>query len=74
MRDLRKYSQQTNRRLILGGILLLFIVGDGLIFIFYGREAALTGLTCLLFGVAPLLLIWISLEVIAWVARKADGE
>ncbi len=74
MRDLRKYSQQTNRRLILGGILLLFVVGDGLILLVYGKEAAITGLTCMLFGLAPLALIWISLELIAYLARKADGE
>ena len=74
MRDLRKYSQQTNRRLILGGILLLFVVGDGLILLIYGKEAAITGLTCMLFGLAPLALIWISLELIAYLARKADGE
>jgi len=74
MRDLRKYSQQTDRRLILGGILLLFVVGDGLILLVYGKEAAITGLTCMLFGLAPLALIWISLELIAYLARKADGE
>ena len=74
MRDLRRYATQTNRRLILGGILLLFVVGDGLIFLIYGRDAALTGLTCLLFGLAPLVLIWLSLEVISWLVRKADGE
>ncbi len=74
MRDLRKYSQQTNRRLILGGILLLFVVGDGLILLVYGKEAAITGLICMLFGLAPLALIWISLELIAYLARKADGE
>ena len=74
MRDLRKYAQQTNRRLILGGILLLFVVGDGLIFLIYGKEAALMGLTCLLFGLAPLVLIWLSLELISYLARKADGE
>jgi hypothetical protein len=74
MRDLRRYAQQTNRRLIFGGIVLLFVVGDGLIFLIYGREAAALGLTCLLFGLAPLVLIWIILELISWLVRKADGE
>jgi TM2 domain-containing membrane protein YozV len=73
MRDLRRFAEQTNRRLILGGIALLFIVGDGLVYIFYGKEAALTGLVCLIFGLSPLLLIWLSLAVITWIVRRADG-
>ena len=74
MRDLRQFAQQTNRRLILGGILLLFVVGDGLIYLIYGKQAALTGLICLLFGLFPLVLFWISLEVISWLVRRAEGE
>ena len=44
MRDLRRYANQTNFRLIVGGLLLLFIVGDGLIYIIYGSAAAISGL------------------------------
>ena len=51
-RDLRQYARQTNFRLIVGFILLLFIVGDGLIYLFYGQGAALMGLICLLGGFA----------------------
>ena len=56
MRDLRKYARQTNGRLVLGGLLLVFIVGLGLIDLIYGRAAALAGLACLLafLGVAGL--------------------
>jgi branched-chain amino acid transport system ATP-binding protein len=54
-RDLRRYASQTNFRLGVGGILLLFVVGDGLIYLIYGRGAALMGLLCLLLGLAPLL-------------------
>ncbi len=39
-RDLRKYASQTNFRLVVGGLLLLFIIGDGLIYYFYGKGAA----------------------------------
>ena len=56
-RDLRKFAKQTNFRLILGGLLLVFVVGDGLIFIIYGQRAALLGFICLLLGMAPLVLI-----------------
>lgn len=56
-RDLRKFAKQTNARLILGGILLVFVVGDGLIYIIYGQRAAFLGFICLLLGMAPLALI-----------------
>jgi hypothetical protein len=71
-RDLRRYAQQTNARLILGGILLLFLVGDGLIYIIYGREAAIMGLICLLAGLSPLLLIWLALKMVEWMAKRID--
>lgn len=56
-RDLRRYARDTNVRLFVGFLLILFLVGDGLIWIIYGREAALLGLVCLLAGLFPLLLI-----------------
>ena len=71
-RDLRKYASQTNTRLIAGGILLLFIVGDGLIYLFYGKDAALMGVICLLFGLAPLVLIWLALAGLDWIVKRAD--
>ena len=69
-RDLRQYSKQTNTRLIVGGILILFLVGDGLIYVFYGRAAAVLGLACLMAGLSPLLLIWLALLGIEWIARR----
>lgn len=74
MRDLRKYAQQTDRRLIGGGLLILFVVGDGLIYLIYGRQAAVAGLFCLLIGLIPLVLIWISLALISWLVRRANSE
>lgn len=74
MRDLRRYSRQTNFRLIGGGISLLFVVGLGLIALFYGPGAAGMGLVCLLLGLSPLVLIWLALELIEWVARRANPE
>jgi heme A synthase len=56
-RDLRKYSRQTNFRLIIGTILILFVVGLGLIAIIYGVNAALLGLLCLLGALIPIGLI-----------------
>ncbi len=69
-RDLRRYARQTNFRLIVGFILLLFIVGDGLIYWFYGQGAALMGLLCLVGVSMPLTLILIALWIIDWVANQ----
>ena len=72
IRDLRRYAQQTQIRLILGGILVLFLVGDGLIYLIYGERAAISGLICLLVGLAPLVLIWAVLVGIGWLVRRVD--
>lgn len=73
-RDLRKYARQTNTRLIIGGILLLFVVGDGLIYLVYGPAAALMGLICLAGGMVPPVLIILILWGMEWVAKRVDRE
>ncbi len=70
-RDLRKYARQTNIRLLIGGIIILFIVGDGLIYLIYGKNAAITGLVCLIAGLLPLIIIWIILSIMGWVVKKS---
>jgi TM2 domain-containing membrane protein YozV len=73
-KDLRKYAKQTNTRLIVGGILILFILGDGLIYAFYGASAAVMGLVCLVAGLFPLLLIWLALAALEWFTRRANKD
>lgn len=73
-RDLRRYAKQTNARLIFGGLLLLFIVGDSLIYFFYGKSAALMALLCLTLGILPLIIIWGILWGIGWLVKKVDQE
>jgi hypothetical protein len=67
-RDLRQYAKQTETRLIIGFLLLVFFVGDGLIFYFYGIGAGLMGLACLAGMLVPALLVvfflWISEKVV----------
>jgi hypothetical protein len=72
-RDLRRYARQTNTRLFAGFLLMLFLIGDGLIYIFFGRQAALLGVVCILAGLAPLLLIALALWGIEWVVRGSDN-
>ncbi len=73
MNDLRKYASQTNSRLLVGFIVILFLIGDGLIYAIYGREAAFMGLICLVFGLAPLLLICWVLLVVEWFVKRQDN-
>ena len=73
-RDLRKYARQTSVRLAVGGLLLLFIVGDGLIFLIYGGGAAVIGLVCLLAGLFPVLIIILVMIVLDWIANRANRD
>jgi len=73
-RDLRKYARQTYVRLIVGGFILVFVVGIGLIYLFYGQGAALTGLLCLLVGLIPLLLIWLMFFILEIITKRAKRE
>jgi biotin transporter BioY len=53
VKDLRKYTQSTVFRLILGGAIIIFVLGAILIAIFYGINSALFGLLCLLAALIP---------------------
>jgi len=65
-RDIRQYMKQTETRLILGFLLLVFLIGDGLIFYFYGTGAGIAGLICLAGMMVPVSLVVLFL----WIAEK----
>lgn len=73
-RDLRKYARQTSVQLAVGAILLLFLIGDGLIYLIYGKGAAVMGVACLLMGLAPLLLIALLMLLLNWVVKLANRD
>ena len=73
-RDLRKYARQTNIRLAVGAVLVLFIIGDGLIYVFYGGGAALMGILCLLGGMVPIVLVILVLLLFDWIQKHADHD
>jgi hypothetical protein len=56
-RDLRRYARTTQARLILGGVLILLVVGNGLIRWVYGASALRMSLLCTFAGLAPVFLI-----------------
>lgn len=73
-RDLRRYARQTSFRLVVGFLALVFLVGDGLIYLFMGRDAAILGLVCLALGLAPAVLVWLLLGLLGWLVKKERGE
>ena len=73
-RDLRRYHRQTNFRLMLGALILVFGVGDGLILAFFGSSAALGGLMCMGGALLPVALTALSLELLGWIARRLDRD
>jgi hypothetical protein len=73
-RDIRKYARQTNIRLLVGFLLILFVAGDGLIYAFYGKESAILGLLCLLAGTTPLGLIALVLWGLDKLAKRWHEE
>lgn len=73
-RDLRKYMRDTNMRLIAGALFLLFIVGDGLIWVIYGPGAAVMGLLCILAALVPIVLILLLLALSDWIVKRANRD
>lgn len=74
MRDLNKYKRETNIRLIVGAISLIFLIGDGLIFLIYGKGPGLMGLICLIVGMVPVLLITLVIYFFDWSVKRANRE
>jgi hypothetical protein len=73
-RDLRKYMMGTNVRLVVGALILLFIVGDGLIWWIYGFGAAVMGLLCMLGAFVPIGLILLLLNLSDWILKRAGRD
>ena len=71
-RDLRRYTRQTNVRLIVGFLIILLLVGDGLIWAFWGKGAAITGLLCIAGGLFPIGLIASLFVLMDWVVKKLN--
>jgi len=69
-RDLRAYASGTTFRLVLGGLALVLIAGNVLIWAFYGRGAAQLSLLCMGVTLIPALLIAVVLWVMGWIVRK----
>ncbi len=73
-RNLQKYARQTNLRLIAGALVLLFIVGDGMIYLIYGSSAAVMGLFCLLAGMTPVVLVVLIILILDWITKRVNRD
>ena len=73
-RDVRSYMKDTNVRLVAGALLLLFFVGDGLIWLIYGFGAAMMGLLCMAGAFVPIGLILLLLNLSDWIVKRAGRD
>jgi protein-S-isoprenylcysteine O-methyltransferase Ste14 len=69
--SLDQHRRQTQVRLIIGGLLILLVVGGGLVWVIYGRAAAITAVACLLAGAGIFGLLWLILTLLErWVKEE----
>jgi hypothetical protein len=72
--NMRELHRRTDRNLIIGGLVILFVVGGGLIWLLYGIEQALMAEVCMggllaFFGVG----YWLILKIMKAIS-DADDE
>lgn len=73
-RDLRKFARSTQWRLVVGFLIILVAIGDGLIWYFYGTQALQLALVCNITALIPVLLIVIALWLLEKLLRSTDNE
>ena len=72
--DLRKFARSTQWRLVVGFLIILVAIGDGLIWYFYGTQALQLALVCNITALIPVLLIVIALWLLERLLRSTDNE
>ena len=73
--NLRELQRRTERNLIIGGLVILFVVGGALIWLLYGPEQALTAELCMggllaLFGGV----YWLILKLLKAASDSSEDE
>lgn len=72
--DLRRYQFITDRNLLIGFFVLLFVVGGGLIYLFYGAGGLSTGLLCMLAGALLAGVIVLVVFGFEWLSRWLEDR
>ena len=75
-RDLRAYARSTTFRLGAGGLLVILIVGNLLVYFVYGAGGLMQSLLCMGAFLLPGLLIVGVLQLMSWIAKRGyeDGD
>ncbi|MBN1659364.1 MAG: hypothetical protein JXA93_13245 [Anaerolineae bacterium] len=65
-----RHRRGTEARLVAGGYLILIVIGGALVWLLYGRAAALTAVICLLAMASIVVLLWLILSLLErWVGE-----
>ncbi|MBU0492444.1 MAG: hypothetical protein KKA73_18935 [Chloroflexi bacterium] len=72
--NLRRHRQQTDRNLVIGALFLLFVVGGGLIWYFWGAGPALAGWVCM--GTVVMLIgsLYLILKLMEWWSNPHEDD
>ncbi len=73
-RDMRKFARESSVRAMIYFILILFVVGDGLIWVFYGWQNAISGALCMLAGLIPIGLVFLILQGIDFLVKRNKDD
>jgi hypothetical protein len=70
----RAHRARTDRNLLLGFFALLFIVGGGLIWYFYGAGAAALGVACIALGAVLVGLLALLMAGLQWLSDRWEEK
>ena len=65
-----RFARSTEGQLVIGFFLLLYLVGGGLIWYFYGLGGAVLGSLCITGGLLFFLLLYAIVSLIGWWANR----
>lgn len=68
--DARRFARSTEGWLIVAFFVLLYAIGGGLIWFFYGRAAALLGVACMTGGLGFFLVLYAIMLLIGYLAGE----
>ena len=74
IRDLRAYSRGTFLRLGIGGLLLILVVGNLLVWWIYGPEAVRLSISCMMVALIPGILIVLFLTLTGWIVKRERDD
>lgn len=66
----RQFARSTELRLFLGFAFLLYVVGGGLIWLFYGTASVVLGAICITAGLAMIALLYGLISLVGWWAGE----